>query len=185
MRRCPMYCVPIPTFRILAAIIPLQFASMLGFACHAILPPATPAPTEQADHIVVTKSTHTLVLYSHGTVLRTYKVALGRASGAKKEQGDNRTPEGHYRIDAHNPHSSCHLALHISYPSAEDRAKAAAAHQPPGGDVEIHGLPNGFGYLGALHRATDWTYGCIAVTDAEMDEIYRLVPNNTPIDIQP
>jgi murein L,D-transpeptidase YafK len=177
--------VPIPTFRILAAVIPLQFATMLGFACCATRPPAAPAPTEQADRIVVTKSTHTLVLYSHGAVLRTYKVALGRASGPKQQQGDNRTPEGHYRIDAHNPHSSAHLSLHISYPNSDDRAKATAAHHQPGGDIMIHGLPNGFGYLGALHRATDWTYGCIAVTDAEMDEIYRLVPNNTPIDIAP
>ncbi len=173
--------MPIPTFRILAAtVIPLQFAAMLGFTWYASRPPAAPARAEQADRIVVTKSTHTLVLYSHGTVLRTYQVALGRASGPKQQQGDNRTPEGHYLIEAHNPHSSCYLALRISYPNADDRA-----HHRTGGDVEIHGLPNGFGYLGAMHRATDWTYGCIAVTDAEMDEIYRLVPNNTPIDIQP
>jgi murein L,D-transpeptidase YafK len=176
--------VPIPTFRILSAVIPLQLATVLA-------PPAAtkPAPTRiatgMADHIVVTKSTHTLVLFDHGTVLRTYKVALGRAFGPKQQQGDNRTPEGHYRIDAHNPHSSAHRSLHISYPNADDRARALAAHHPPGGDIMIHGILNGFGYLGALHRQTDWTYGCIAVTDEEMDEIYSLVPNNTPIDIEP
>jgi murein L,D-transpeptidase YafK len=172
--------VPIPTFRILAAFLPLQCAAMLGFAWYATRPPTPPAPTQLADRVVVTKSTHLLMLYSHGAVLKTYKVALGRAPGQKQEQGDNRTPEGHYRIAGHNPHSTCHLALRISYPNDDDRA-----HHRTGGDVEIHGLPNGFGYLGALHRATDWTYGCIAVTDAEMDEIYRLVPNNTPIDIEP
>jgi murein L,D-transpeptidase YafK len=142
-----------------------------------------PTITDQADHIVVTKSTHTLVLYSHGRILREYKVALGRATGQKQQQGDNRTPEGHYWIDAHNPHSTCHLSLHISYPNPADRARAASEHQNPGGDIMIHGLPNGYGYIGASHRETDWTYGCIAVTDAEMKEIYELVPNGTPIDI--
>jgi len=154
---------------------PAAVAVALGFTLSA-----TPAPAELADRILVVKSEHTLTLFAHGKVLRTYKVALGRASGAKQQQGDNRTPEGHYRIAAHNAHSTCHLALLISYPNADDQA-----HHRTGGEVEIHGLPNGFGYLGALHRATDWTYGCIAVTDDEMDEIYRLVPNNTPIDIQP
>jgi murein L,D-transpeptidase YafK len=168
--------VPTSTFRVLATILPLQFAVAFAFAAA----PASPAPAEQADSIKVTKSTHTLVLYSHGAVLRTYKVSLGRASGAKQQQGDNRTPEGHYTISAHNAHSTCHLALHISYPNSDDRA-----HHRTGGDVEIHGLPNGFGYIGSLHRATDWTYGCIAVTNAEMDEIYKLVPNGTPIDIEP
>jgi murein L,D-transpeptidase YafK len=165
----------IPLYRLLACVIPLQAGALLTFAWSASRPPET-----KADRIVVLKSQHTLTLYAHGTILRTYRVALGRAAGAKQQQGDNRTPEGHYRIEAHNPHSSCHLALRISYPNADDRA-----HHRTGGDVEIHGLPIGFGYLGALHRATDWTYGCIGVTDAEMDEIYRLVPNGTPIDIQP
>ena len=177
--------MPIPTFRNPAVVIPLQFAIMLGFVRHATSPPATPAPTILADHIVVVKSTHTMTLFSHGAPIHIYKVALGRASGRKQQQGDNRTPEGHYRIDSHNPHSSAHRSLHISYPNAEDRAKAVAAHHSPGGDIMIHGLPNGFGYLGALHRATDWTYGCVAVTNAEIEEIYQLVPNNTPIDIQP
>ena len=139
-----------------------------------------PAAAPPVDRIVVRKSGHELTLFARGAVLRTYKVAIGRASGAKQKQGDDRTPEGHYRISSHNAHSSCHLALHISYPNADDRA-----HHRTGGDVEIHGLPNGLGYLGALHRATDWTYGCIAVTNAEMDEIYRLVPDGTPIDILP
>ncbi len=179
------HSVRIPTFRIRAAFISLHLATVFAVAQRAVGPAATPARTGQADRIVVTKSTHTLVLYSHGAVLRTYQVALGRASGPKQQQGDNRTPEGHYRIDAHNPHSSAHLSLHISYPNADDRARAMAAHRQPGGDIMIHGLPNGFGYLGGLHRATDWTFGCIAVTDEEMDEIYRLVPNNTPIDIEP
>jgi murein L,D-transpeptidase YafK len=181
----------IPIYRLLACVIPLQAAAMLAFAWSASRPPssrpltspaapAAQAPEVHADRILVVKSEHSLTLFAHGAVLRSYKVALGRASGPKQQQGDNRTPEGHYRIVGHNAHSSCHRALLISYPNADDRA-----HHRTGGDVEIHGLPNGFGYIGSLHRSTDWTYGCIAVTDAEMDEIYRLVPDNTPIDIQP
>jgi murein L,D-transpeptidase YafK len=177
--------VHISVQRTLAASIRLQLLIALVFALFQPGSHAVPAPIVLADRIVVTKSTHTLVLYSHGAVLRTYKVALGRAAGAKQYQGDNRTPVGHYRIDAHNAHSTCHLSLHVSYPNPDDRARALAAHQKPGGDIMIHGLPNGLGYIGGLHRATDWTYGCIAVTDAEMDEIYRLVPNNTPIEIEP
>ncbi len=151
---------------------------MLAFAHYATRPPEN---SQKADRILVVKSEHTLTLYSHGAVLHTYKVALGRGgSGPKQQQGDNRTPEGHYQIAGHNAHSTCHLALRISYPNADDRA-----HHRTGGDVEIHGLPNGFGYLGALHRATDWTYGCIGVTDPEIEEIYRLVPDGTPIDILP
>jgi murein L,D-transpeptidase YafK len=173
----------IPVYRLLACIVPVQAAAMLAFAWSAARPPAPsprPAIEVHADHVVVRKSDHMLTLFAHGEVLHTYRVALGRTSGAKQQQGDNRTPEGHYQINGHNAHSSCHLALHISYPNADDKA-----HHRTGGDVEIHGLPNGFGYIGSLHRTTDWTYGCIAVTDAEMDEIYRLVPDGTPIDIQP
>ena len=177
--------MPTTTYRLLASGIALQCTVLLGLTWVQARAPIPPAPPAQADRILVRKSTHTLVLYSHGAVLRTYQVALGRASGAKQQQGDNRTPEGHYRIDAHNPHSAAHLSLHISYPNAADRAAALAAHLQPGGDIMIHGLPNGFGYIGELHRKTDWTYGCIAVTDHEMDEIYRLVPNGTPIDIEP
>ncbi len=170
----------IPTYRLLAAVIPLQCAAMLGFAWYATRPAVEPQPGRLADRIVVTKSAHTLVLYSHGAVFRSYKVALGRASGPKQRQGDHRTPEGRYVVDAHSPHSRFHLALHISYPNAEDRAQ----HRT-GSDIMIHGLRNGLGWLGATQRWADWTDGCIAVTDAEMEEIYRLVPNNTPIDIEP
>lgn len=144
-----------------------------------------PAPPPHVDHIVVIKSTHTMTLYAHGKVLRTYYVALGQVAGRKQQQGDHRTPEGHYTVNGHNPHSSCHLALHLSYPNADDRARARAIHQPPGGDVEIHGLPPGTALLAPLQHYVDWTYGCVAVTNAEMDEIYRLVPDGTPVDIQP
>jgi murein L,D-transpeptidase YafK len=175
----------IPTYRILASLIPFQAALMLGFAWYAARPPAAPAVTQQADHIVISKSHHTLILYAHGQPFRTYAVALGRAAGPKQFQGDHKTPEGHYTVDSRNPHSTFHLALHLSYPNATDRAQAAAAHRAPGGDVEIHGLPAAYAFLGPLHRATDWTDGCIALTNPEIDEVYRLTPNGTIVEINP
>lgn len=125
-------------------------------------------------------------LLADGKVIRTYKVALGRGGLASKErEGDGRTPEGHYLIDARNEASSYHRALHISYPNAEDRQHAAKLGVSPGGDIMIHGLPNGMGWLGASHRLYDWTLGCIAVTDPEIDEIWKMVPVGTPVEIRP
>jgi murein L,D-transpeptidase YafK len=142
-------------------------------------------PTQLADHVVVSKSHHTLTLFAHGVALHTYTVALGRANGAKQQQSDHKTPEGHYVIDGRNPHSRFHVALHVSYPNASDRARAAKSHVSPGGDIEIHGVLPSINLLGQLQHAIDWTDGCIAVTNAEIDEIYRVVPNNTPVDIEP
>ena len=139
-----------------------------------------------ADRVIVHKKEHTLELMSAGKVIKTYKIALGRNPvGPKRQQGDFRTPEGVYTIDSRNPGSQYHLSLHISYPNAADRERARKLHVSPGGDVMIHGLPNGYGYLGAAHRRWDWTYGCIAVTDEEIDEIWKLVDNGTPIEILP
>jgi len=143
-------------------------------------------PRVKADSVVVVKSTRTLTLLSRGQVLRTYKVALGgEPVGAKQQQGDHRTPEGHYVLDRRNPKSKFHKSIHISYPNEKDRREAAKRGVPPGGDIMIHGLPNGFGWLGDSHRAQDWTDGCIAVTDQEMDEIWDLVADGTPIEIKP
>lgn len=144
-----------------------------------------PAPAESADRIVISKSHHRLTLYAHGVEIHRYSVALGRATGPKEFQGDHKTPEGHYLVDGKNPHSQFYRALHLSYPNSADRSHAAAAHRAAGGDVEIHGLPKAYAYLGALHRAADWTDGCIALTNAEMDEIYPLVAVGTAVDIEP
>jgi murein L,D-transpeptidase YafK len=174
----------LPIYRILASIIPLQAALLLAFAWYSTRPPAQPLQ-HQADRILISKSHHTLTLYSHGVAIKTYSVALGRASGPKQFANDHKTPEGHYTVDAKNPHSRFHLALHLSYPNPMDKGRAAAAHRAPGGDVEIHGLPPAFAILGALHRTLDWTNGCIAVTNLEIDEIYASVPTGTPVDIAP
>ncbi len=139
-----------------------------------------------ADRIVVEKSARRLTLYAHGAPLKSYPVALGKApSGAKQRAGDNKTPEGLYTIDVKNAGSHFHKALHVSYPSPADRARAAAAGVSAGGDIMIHGLPNGLGFLGRTQRFRDWTAGCIALTDREVDELWRAVPAGTTIEIRP
>jgi murein L,D-transpeptidase YafK len=145
------------------------------------------APTPQkADSILILKKDHVLELLKGGKVIRTYKVALGRGGLAPKErEGDGRTPEGHYIIDSRNAESHYHKALHISYPNAEDSKRAAKLGVAPGGAIMIHGLPNGMGWLGAAHRLYDWTLGCIAVTDQEIDEIWDMAPTGTPVEIRP
>ncbi|MFL6233207.1 MAG: murein L,D-transpeptidase family protein [Thermoanaerobaculia bacterium] len=140
----------------------------------------------RADRILVEKSHRRLTLLWKGTPVRSYRVALGRApDGRKRCQGDDRTPEGLYRIDARNVASHYHRALHVSYPNTQDRANARRLRCAPGGDIMIHGLPNGYGWLGASHRLHDWTLGCIAVTDAEIEEIWNAVPNGTVVEIRP
>jgi len=139
----------------------------------------------KADLIVVEKVAHRMTLYAHGRALKSYTISIGSGgTEPKTRQGDELTPEGSYAIDARNAHSCCYRSLHISYPSAADRAVARARGVKPGGDIMIHGLRNYTGFLGSLHRLMDWTNGCIAVTDDEMDELWRAVPDGTPIRIQ-
>jgi murein L,D-transpeptidase YafK len=126
-----------------------------------------------------------MTLYAKGRALRTYKIALGRGSGAAKQrEGDHNTPEGSYIIDAKNEHSHFHRALHVSYPNADDRRRAQGLSENPGGDIMIHGIKNGFGWLGKLQSRVDWTDGCIAVTDDEIDEVWKMVPVGTIVRIQ-
>ena len=140
----------------------------------------------KADRIVVEKSKRTLALMDGSRILKTYKVALGgQPVGAKDRQGDHKTPEGIYSVDAKNPNSQFYKALHISYPNPADRANARKLGVSPGGDVEIHGLGAKWGWIGAKHLLTDWTDGCIAVTNEEIDEIYPLVKIGTTVEIRP
>jgi murein L,D-transpeptidase YafK len=144
------------------------------------------ATTAQADKIVIVKSVRTMTLLSGPKVLKTYKVALGSVPvGPKRVEGDHKTPEGDYVIDAKNSHSQFHLSLHISYPSAADQERARSLGLRPGGAIMIHGLARPFAYLGPLHRQTDWTDGCVAVTNAEIEEIWKLVPVGTRVEIRP
>jgi len=111
---------------------------------------------------------------------------LGRNPlGAKQKEGDMKTPEGIYKIDGRNTQSSFHLALHVSYPSDEDDKHAAARGASAGSDIMIHGIRNGHGWIGAFHRWNDWTAGCIAVTDEEIEELWRVTPDGTTIEICP
>ena len=160
-------------------------ASMLVLACALSAAQHLPAP-QQADSILILKKDHLLELLANAKVIRAYRVALGSGGLAPKErEGDARTPEGHYLIDSRNASSQYHKALHISYPNAEDRKRAAKFGVSAGSSVMIHGLPNGKGWVGAGHRLYDWTLGCIAVTDEEIDEIWKLVPIGTPVEIRP
>jgi murein L,D-transpeptidase YafK len=133
----------------------------------------------RADLVVVSKKRREMVLLRGENVLRTYRIALGREpAGPKRQEGDGRTPEGRYTIDYRNAHSKFHLSLHISYPDAADVARARAAGVDPGGDIMIHGLKDG------VRMEGDWTQGCIAVTDEEMDELWGLVEEGTAIWIE-
>ncbi len=139
----------------------------------------------QADKILVEKSRHQLTLLKNGAAIKTYKIALANPTGNKVQEGDNRTPEGIYTIDRRNDKSGFHLALHVSYPNQFDIVRAQQAGVAPGGDIMIHGLRNGLGWIGKLHRLSDWTRGCMAVTNPEIEEIARAVPNGTAIEILP
>jgi murein L,D-transpeptidase YafK len=127
-----------------------------------------------------------LTLLSKGEVIKTYQIALGgNPVGPKERRGDNKTPEGTYIIESRNGQSGYHLSLRISYPNQKDRQRAKELGVSPGGDIMIHGIKNGFAWVDGLHTAIDWTEGCIAVTNKEMEEIARLVPNGTPVEIRP
>jgi murein L,D-transpeptidase YafK len=152
-----------------------------------LLVPALLANTEQKiTRVLVLKKDHKLELLSGETIIKSYSVALGSGGMAPKQrQGDHLTPEGIYKIDRRNEKSKFHRALHISYPNDGDRERARKLGVEPGGDIMIHGITNGFGWIGSKHRAIDWTDGCIAVTDQEVEEIWKLVPDGTPIEIRP
>ena len=138
------------------------------------------------DRILVEKSARRLSVFRNGDPVKVYRIALGRNPlGAKQEEGDMKTPEGIYHVDGRNPESSFHLALHISYPSDEDRKRASARDVSAGFDIMIHGIQNGRGWIGAFHRWEDWTAGCIAVTDEEIEELWRVTPDGTAIEIRP
>ena len=144
------------------------------------------AQTLIADKILIEKSERRMTLLWKGTPVRMYSIALGGSPVGKKQcQGDQKTPEGIYSITGRNPQSSYHRSLRVSYPNAEDVANARRLRCSPGGDIMIHGLPNGRGWIGAAHVAADWTLGCIAVTNSEIEEVWKAVPNGTAVEIRP
>ncbi len=164
-------------------------ATLMGLSAVAILawrarPQQALPPGVVVDRIVIVKHRHEMTMYSHGIAVGRYRVSLGRSSGAKRYQGDHRTPLGDYIIDAKNAHSRFHLSLHVSYPNAIDRARAARKGRPPGNNIMIHGVEPRFAWLGPITTWVDWTDGCIAVTNTQMDRIWRAVPLRTPVQIE-
>src|SRR3974390_84538 len=156
-----------------------------GMACFAWRPPRG-ASGGPADKVLVLKSRREMALLRDGHELCRYRVALGRSPvGPKMRVGDDKAPEGSYVLDSLKRGSSFHVAMHVSYPNSEDRERAAKQRVDPGGLIMVHGIKNGLGWLGRLHRTVDWTDGCIALTDAEMDQFCSLVPAGTPIEIRP
>jgi murein L,D-transpeptidase YafK len=165
--------IPIRIFNSLAALL-----IMVSFAGSA--------SAQKADLIVIHKEQRIMKLLSGGDTVRQYRIALGFSpKGHKRREGDGRTPEGAYRIDWRNERSNFHLSLHIDYPQSDDSSAAAAVSADPGRDIMIHGLPNGFTADQVGHPRTDWTSGCIAVTNAEIEEIWHLIDDGTVVLILP
>lgn len=166
-------------------VLPAAFVTAAVLALCARVPAASET-MPKPDKVVVLKSRRLMVLMKGDEKIKEYKVALGTDPvGPKIREGDHKTPEGLYVLDRRNPKSRFYKSIHISYPSPQDRERASNLGVAPGGDVMIHGLPNGFGWLGHVHLSRDWTDGCIAVTDDEMDEIWGMVADGTPIEIKP
>lgn len=140
---------------------------------------------EIADKVLVDKSEEKLYLLSGETVLAEYSVSFGaNPKGHKQKEGDERTPEGTYVLDYKKEDSAFYKAIHISYPNDQDKQDAAARGEDPGGAIMIHNQRNWLGWLSPITQCFNWTDGCIAVTNGEMDEIWNLVPVNTPVDIR-
>lgn len=140
----------------------------------------------QIDYILIEKSKRTMGVYHDKKLLKTYKIALGRSpKGRKERQGDCKTPEGLYAINGKNINSRYHKSLKISYPNDQDKKHCAKIGCPTGNDVMIHGLHTSYSWLGRLHSLRDWTLGCIAVTDEEIDEIFAATPVGTQVEIRP
>lgn len=177
MRRLLRSCRPLLIFWLLWAPLP----------SHGWTGPEPVGYEWQADFILVEKKRHSLTLYRSGYPIKTYRIALGKGGTApKRYEGDERTPEGIYYINGRNPRSDFHLSLRISYPAETDVVAASALGRDPGGDIMIHGIgQSGYDILGPLHVYKDWTAGCIAVTDEEIEEIWSMVPDGTTIEIRP
>jgi murein L,D-transpeptidase YafK len=164
----------------LTAQLFLGFSILMGMGIICV------SDEKPVDKILIEKKARRLTLLRDNLAVRKYRIALGgHPEGPKTCRGDERTPEGNYVISGRNKNSRYHWALRISYPNKADRAAAGKLKCNPGGDIFIHGLPNGSGWIGKAHAVHDWTLGCIAVTDQEIEEIWRLAPNGTAVEIKP
>jgi murein L,D-transpeptidase YafK len=159
---------------------------LAGLMIYYFYPESKLPNAAQIDNIIVYKSRRQMLVYSNGRLLKTYSVSLGRQPvGAKEFEGDNKTPEGIYFINDKNPNSDYYKNLGVSYPNESDIENAKRFGKSAGGDIKIHGLKNKLGFIGKFHRWFDWTAGCIAVTDNEIDELYSAIKIGTPVEIKP
>ena len=169
-----------PAVRLLTAVS-LLLASGVAFAQAALI-----RHHEIADEVLVVKSERKLYLLKDGEVLREFNISLGlRPVGPKEREGDYRTPEGRYVLESRNPSSDYFLSIKVSYPNAEDRARAKALGVDPGGQIMIHGLPNNPRRDEKSYLGWDWTDGCIAVSNSDMIDIWLMTRDSTPIEIRP
>jgi len=173
----------------LAGVVVVAVAAVVGWdmlqPAGRTIPPLAPAD-QRATAILVEKQARRMTLLRNGAALKRYDISLGGDPvGHKQQEGDSRTPEGRYVIDFKNDRSRFHLSMRVSYPNAGDRESARKRGVPPGSDIMIHGLPNGLGWLGRWQLARDWTDGCIAVTNPQVEEIWAMIEVGTPIEIRP
>jgi murein L,D-transpeptidase YafK len=171
-------------------LIALIFTMMVSFGGQAIAAPNDVASWTplKADRLVVLKGERRLVLMRGDRVMKVFRVALGRyPKGHKVREGDARTPEGTYTVDYRldSNKSKFYRALHISYPNRQDRAQARKLGVSPGGQIMIHGLPTKWSAKDVGHPRLDWTQGCIALTNREMDQVWKMVDDGTTIEIHP
>jgi murein L,D-transpeptidase YafK len=198
--RCPYNLTPMP--RSARKVMP--FRKLAGFVLVACLAPlvlademtqAQPVMLTQSvgldalpsvDRVVVRKTERRLILMHGGNVVRSYHVSLGLSPvGQKERSGDFRTPEGSYRLERRNPRSDFFMSIKVSYPNETDLKRARVHHWDTGGSIMIHGLPNTLRHEPDYYESHDWTDGCIAVSNADMTEIWMLTPDDVPIDIVP
>ena len=168
-------------------IIPLVLIVLIfGILTWANYPIEQLPDSAKTDRIVVEKKNRKMTIYQDEKILRSYKISLGRSPiGAKEKEGDKKTPEGIYSIIEHFEPSAFHRSLRISYPDSNDIKRAEKEGVSPGSDIMIHGIRNGLGLMGRMHLWLDWTAGCIAVTNQEIEELWRVVPDGTEIEIKP
>lgn len=166
--------------------ISTYIATVLWLCVLGAAPAVLGADLEMAERLVVRKSERKLELLRGDRVLRSMDIALGLVpEGHKKQEGDYRTPEGDYRLSERNPASDFFLSILISYPNADDERGARKRGQSPGGQIMLHGQPNDPKYSAQYYRSTDWTNGCIAVSNSDMVDLWLMTERHTPIQILP
>ncbi len=158
---------------------------LIGLLIYTLIPEKSIPKNARITKILVLKSQRKLILFENDEEVKTYKISLGfQPIGHKQFEGDGKTPEGLYTINNKNPNSAYHLNLGVSYPNEKDKAFALSKNNNAGGDIKIHGLKNNLMNIGKFHRFKDWTFGCIALANSEIEELFNHVEIGTPIEIR-